>query len=76
MKKGKKTAIENEIFPTGFEGIINNNQYKSIYGHLLLMSLVLWFFRFAFSCIWEITPEAEIVSTKFHKSIIKSKVSE
>ena len=29
--------------------------------------------RFAFSCIWEMTPNAEIVSTKFHKSIIKSR---
>ena len=29
--------------------------------------------RFAFSCVWEMTPEAEIVSTKFHKSIIKSR---
>ena len=27
--------------------------------------------RFAFSCIWEITPKAEIVNTKFHKSIIR-----
>merc|ERR550519_814874 len=29
--------------------------------------------RFAFSCVWEMTPHAEIVSTKFHKSIIKSR---
>ena len=29
--------------------------------------------RFAFSCVWEMTPQAEIVSTKFHKSIIKSR---
>jgi len=29
--------------------------------------------RFAFSCVWEMTPNAEIVSTKFHKSIIKSR---
>jgi len=29
--------------------------------------------RFAFSCVWEMTPKAEIVSTKFHKSIIKSR---
>merc|ERR1712025_642460 len=29
--------------------------------------------RFAFSCVWEMTPEAKIVSTKFHKSIIKSR---
>ncbi|EGD81793.1 mitotic control protein dis3 [Salpingoeca rosetta] len=29
--------------------------------------------RFAFSCVWEITKEAEIVSTEFFKSIIKSK---
>ena len=26
--------------------------------------------RFAFSCVWEMTPQAEIISTKFHKSII------
>lgn len=31
--------------------------------------------RFAFSCIWEVTPSAEIVSTRFTKSIIKSKAS-
>ncbi len=30
--------------------------------------------RFAFSVVWEITPQAEIVSSKYHKSIIKSKV--
>ena len=30
--------------------------------------------RFAFSCVWEMTREAEIVSTKFHKSIIRSSV--
>ena len=28
--------------------------------------------RFAFSCVWEMTPQAEVVSTKFHKSVIKS----
>ncbi|BET02349.1 RNB [Nesidiocoris tenuis] len=28
--------------------------------------------RLAFSCVWEITPGAEIVSTKYHKSVIKS----
>ena len=31
--------------------------------------------RFAFSCMWEMTPDARIVSTKFHKSIIKSKAA-
>ena len=32
--------------------------------------------RFAFSCIWEIEPEtANIISTKFTKSIIKSKLA-
>ncbi|PNF38325.1 Exosome complex exonuclease RRP44 [Cryptotermes secundus] len=29
--------------------------------------------RFAFSCIWELTSEAEIVSTRFCKSIIRSR---
>ncbi|KAK6620523.1 exosome catalytic subunit dis3 [Polyplax serrata] len=29
--------------------------------------------RFAFSCIWEMSEDAKIISTKFHKSIIKSK---
>lgn len=28
--------------------------------------------RFAFSCIWEIDNDANIVETKFHKSVIKS----
>merc|ERR1719228_381193 len=31
--------------------------------------------RFAFSCVWEMTSKAEIVSTKFHKSIIKSRAA-
>ncbi|XP_034253802.1 exosome complex exonuclease RRP44 [Thrips palmi] len=31
--------------------------------------------RFAFSCIWEITKNAEIVNTKFHKSVICSKAA-
>lgn len=29
--------------------------------------------RFAFSCIWEMDHNANILKTKFHKSIIKSK---
>ena len=29
--------------------------------------------RFAFSCLWEMDENANILSTKFHKSIIKSK---
>jgi exosome complex exonuclease DIS3/RRP44 len=31
--------------------------------------------RFAFSCIWEMTPDAHIVSTHFTKSLIRSKAS-
>lgn len=31
--------------------------------------------RLAFSCVWEITPNAEIVATRFHKSVIKSKAA-
>ncbi|CAH1972586.1 unnamed protein product [Acanthoscelides obtectus] len=31
--------------------------------------------RFAFSCIWEIDKNANILNTRFHKSIIKSKVA-
>jgi exosome complex exonuclease DIS3/RRP44 len=31
--------------------------------------------RFAFSCVWEITKDAEILSTNFHKSIIKSRAA-
>ncbi|KAL0275597.1 UNVERIFIED_CONTAM: hypothetical protein PYX00_003405 [Menopon gallinae] len=29
--------------------------------------------RYAFSCIWEMTKKADIVNTKFHKSVIKSR---
>lgn len=29
--------------------------------------------RFAFSCVWEMDKEANILNTRFHKSIIKSK---
>ena len=29
--------------------------------------------RFAFSCIWEMNDQAQVISTKFHKSIIMSK---
>ncbi|XP_014254617.1 exosome complex exonuclease RRP44 [Cimex lectularius] len=31
--------------------------------------------RLAFSCVWELTPDAKIVSTKVHKSVIKSKAA-
>lgn len=31
--------------------------------------------RFAFSCIWEIDEKANIVKTKFHKSVIESKAA-
>ena len=31
--------------------------------------------RLSFSCVWEITPTAEVVSTRFCKSIIKSRAS-
>uniref|UniRef100_A0A069DZM9 Protein DIS3 homolog n=1 Tax=Panstrongylus megistus TaxID=65343 RepID=A0A069DZM9_9HEMI len=31
--------------------------------------------RLAFSCVWELTPQAEIVSTRYHKSVIKSKAA-
>lgn len=31
--------------------------------------------RFAFSCIWELTKDATIVNTKFHKSVICSKAA-
>ena len=31
--------------------------------------------RFAFSCIWEMTPTAEIISTRFTKSIIRSRAA-
>lgn len=29
--------------------------------------------RFAFSCVWEMKRNAEIVNTRFHKSIIRSR---
>lgn len=29
--------------------------------------------RFAFSCIWELDEQAQIINTRFHKSIIRSK---
>lgn len=31
--------------------------------------------RFAFSCIWELDKNANIVNTKFHKSVIESKAA-
>ncbi|XP_077301036.1 exosome complex exonuclease RRP44-like protein Dis3 [Arctopsyche grandis] len=31
--------------------------------------------RFAFSCVWEMDENANIISTKFHKSIIKSRLA-
>nr|XP_018897817.1 PREDICTED: exosome complex exonuclease RRP44 [Bemisia tabaci] len=31
--------------------------------------------RFAFSCVWEITKDAKIIHTKFHKSVICSKAA-
>ncbi len=40
-----------------------------------LCSLKSFVDRFAFSCIWEMTPDAEIVNTHFIKSVISSKAS-
>jgi exosome complex exonuclease DIS3/RRP44 len=37
-----------------------------------LCSLVGGVDRLAFSCVWELTPDAEIVDTRFHKSVISS----
>lgn len=31
--------------------------------------------RFAFSCVWELDKKANILKTKFHKSVIKSKAA-
>ncbi|RKP01318.1 hypothetical protein CXG81DRAFT_12153 [Caulochytrium protostelioides] len=31
--------------------------------------------RLAFSCVWEMTPAGEVVSTRFHKSMIRSQAS-
>jgi exosome complex exonuclease DIS3/RRP44 len=31
--------------------------------------------RLSFSCIWEITPEAEVVDVRYTKSVIRSKAS-
>lgn len=31
--------------------------------------------RFAFSCIWEVDQDANVLKTKFHKSVIKSKAA-
>lgn len=31
--------------------------------------------RLAFSCVWEMTPNAEIINSSFTKSIIKSKAA-
>lgn len=31
--------------------------------------------RFAFSCIWELDKNANIINTKFHKSVIESKAA-
>lgn len=38
-----------------------------------LCSLMPYVERFAFSAIWEMTPDAEIVNTRFTKSVIRSK---
>lgn len=31
--------------------------------------------RLAFSCVWEVTPNAEIINSSFTKSVIKSKAA-
>ncbi len=31
--------------------------------------------RLAFSCIWEMTPDADIISSTFTKSVIRSKAA-
>ena len=52
------------------------NQIFSVFVELLssnLCSLLGNEERFAFSCIWEMTKQAEIISTRFCKSIIRSR---
>lgn len=41
----------------------------------LILVLLFAFTRLAFSCIWEINHKAEILKTRFTKSVINSKVS-
>ena len=43
-------------------------------GVSVYFSIFLYFDRFAFTVIWEMTQEAKIVNVKFMKSIIKSRV--
>ena len=51
------------------------SQIKISRSYFVSVSMFLgFFFRLAFSCIWEMTWQAEIIDTRFTKSVIRSKV--
>eukprot|EP00730_Choanoeca_flexa_P007158 TRINITY_DN12289_c0_g2_i1.p1 TRINITY_DN12289_c0_g2~~TRINITY_DN12289_c0_g2_i1.p1 ORF type:complete len:726 (+),score=172.14 TRINITY_DN12289_c0_g2_i1:2-2179(+) len=71
------TAIDKEAAKRGTTVYLSNRRIDMVPGLLSsnLCSLRGGEERFAFSCIWEMTPEAEIVSTRFSKSIIRSRAA-
>eukprot|EP00794_Sanderia_malayensis_P006904 gene6904-7682_t len=75
MKPG--TALDEEAFKRGTTVYLTDNRINMIPDLLSsnLCSLMSNVERFAFSCVWEITKDAEIVATEFHKSIVNSKAS-
>ena len=48
--------------------------YTCIHLPLILYLECCLSYRFAFSCVWQLTSDAQIVSTEFFKSVISSKV--
>ncbi|XP_028406202.1 exosome complex exonuclease RRP44-like [Dendronephthya gigantea] len=71
------TAIDQEALNRGTTVYLSDRRIDMVPGLLSsnLCSLKSNVDRLAFSCIWEMTPEAEIVDTTFTKSVIRSQFS-
>lgn len=71
------TALDDEAGNRGTTVYLTDKRIDMVPGLLSsdLCSLRSNVDRLAFSCLWEMTPQAEVVSTEFTKSIICSRVS-
>eukprot|EP00049_Salpingoeca_infusionum_P001523 m.48938 g.48938 ORF g.48938 m.48938 type:complete len:1097 (-) comp11071_c0_seq2:2033-5323(-) len=71
------TAIDKEAAKRGTTVYLTNRRIDMVPGLLSsnLCSLRGGEERFAFSCMWELTPDAEVVRTDFAKTVIRSRVA-
>ncbi|EDQ90882.1 uncharacterized protein MONBRDRAFT_35038 [Monosiga brevicollis MX1] len=71
------TALDQEAAKRGTTVYLSNRRIDMVPGLLSsnLCSLRGGEERFAFSCIWEMTDQADIISTRFCKSIIRSRAA-